>query len=194
MHAQGALSGEHDWTQVQGFFTAGRWHPCRIGVHQQADCLKEGLLGQLRHCNAVSRALEATSVLLRAESNNGAIRHAICLQALKNCLPVMQDRRRRLHLNRTVCLQLGVMPALVCGPVNSDHVVGEVLTKTRVGQNLLTLGIREWIRVTFDCKFQSRHVFHPKPSRIESYQYSPRKTVLVRQMSASQALGAGTFQ
>ena len=66
-----------------------------------------------------------------------AIGMAVGLDALEDCLAVVEDSGGRIHAERRVGAHLRVVPTLVLGPVNRHHVVGEVLTKAGVRQNLL---------------------------------------------------------
>ena len=48
------------------------------------------------------------------------------------------------------------MPAAVLAPAHVDHVVGEVLTETGVGENRLALGIRLCLQVPHHLELQGR--------------------------------------
>ena len=58
------------------------------------------------------------------------------LHALEDLLRVVQHRGRRVQRERAVGLDPGVVPARVGGPLDGEHVVGEVDAEARVSEDL----------------------------------------------------------
>ena len=136
MHAQGDLGGDHERTQVQRGLAARGRDPILVDLGDLAQGLDELIHRQLRHSHALGRVGHAIGVGLRTERGNGAIRLAVGLDALEDGLAVVENIGSRVHAKRRVRAHLSVVPAVLLVPVNGDHVVGEVLTKARVLENL----------------------------------------------------------
>ena len=156
-HTEADLSRDHERAQVQRSLAASLRHPRLIDLDELAQGLKEVLVGKLRHSHALRGVLHAVCVLLRAEGSDGSVRLTVRLQALEDRLAVVEDHGRRLEFKRRVRLHAGIVPALVLGPVDRDHVVGEFLAKFRIFENIRTLLVARRILVFSHGEFQVRH-------------------------------------
>ena len=68
----------------------------------------------------------------------------------------MQHSCGRIERKRTVGFHLRSVPPAADRPADIDHVVGEVLTETGVGENRLALGIRLCLQVPHHLELQGR--------------------------------------
>jgi hypothetical protein len=139
-HAHLRLGGDHERPQVQAL-PLGGGHPVAVDLDEGVDGVEEQLLGQLGHGEAGGRAVEALGVLLRPEDRDAAVGLPVGLEALEDGLPVVQHHRRRVELQRRVGGELRVVPALVDGPADRDHVVGVDAAEAGVGHERLALGV-----------------------------------------------------
>ena len=136
MNSQGDFGGDHKRAQVQRRFPTGFRYPVLIHLHQLAQGLDKLLLRKLGHSQALSRIDKALRIVVRPEGSDRTIRLTVGLDALKDCLPIMEYVAGRVHGHRSVRAHLSIVPALFLGPVNGDHVVRKVLAKAGVGEDL----------------------------------------------------------
>ena len=137
VNAEGNLTRNHKWTQVQSFLATSGWNPLLVHFHDLAQRFKEQFLRQLRHRQATGRVLEPLGIAVGAESFDGSVGLAVGLNALENCLAIVENRGGWIHLERSVRLHAGIVPTISLVPVNEDHMVGEVATKPRITQDFL---------------------------------------------------------
>ena len=164
VHAEGLLGGDEHGPQVERLFAAGLGHPRLVDVDEEAHGLEEEFLGQLGHGHAGGGALEAAGVLLGAEGDDRPVGVAVGLEALEDRLAVMQHRRGGVHGQRAVRLDARGMPATVGVPVDADHVVGEVLAESGLGQDAGALLVGAGVLVADDVESRGCHGVHRRPA------------------------------
>ena len=130
------VPGDHQRAQVQRGLAACRWHPLVVDGDQLLQGLEEQVLRQRGHAQALGGARHALGVLLRAEGRDAAVRLAVGLDALEDGLAVVEDHAGRVHGQRAIGLDAGVVPADLLVVVDEDHVVGEVDAEARALEDL----------------------------------------------------------
>jgi hypothetical protein len=79
---------------------------------------------------------------------------AVCLDALEDLLPVVQNGCRGVERQRTVRLHARAVPPAADRPAHVDHVVGEGGAELRIGQHLGALGIALRVEVLRDGELE----------------------------------------
>ena len=88
------------------------------------------VLGRQRRYRSLRGALQPFGIRGGTERGDRAIRLPVGLEALEDLLPVVQDHRRRVQCDRSVRLDLRIVPAALAVVVHHHHVVGEVLAES----------------------------------------------------------------
>ena len=150
MNAQPHIGGDAERTDIQRC-TVRMGHPIPVDVHQRLDGLDEVLRRDVGHAQTVGGIVEPVGVAVRAEQLHAAIGGAVGLHALKNFLRVVEHRGGRVHGQRAVGDDAGIMPALACGVVHEEHMVGENFAETQLAF-VLRLGFRRGGTGNFDVQ------------------------------------------
>ena len=78
-------------------------------------------------------ALHTLGVLFGAEQLDGVIRRAVRLHSLEALLRIVENHTGRIHGNRCIGDNAGIMPTLFGVIVHDKHMVGKDFTKTQFG-------------------------------------------------------------
>src|SRR3979411_1408990 len=95
---------------------------------------------------------------VRPEDGDPAVRLPECLETFKDALAIVKDRDRGVHLQWAVRAKLGVVPATLTVPADSNHVLGEHPPKSRIAEQLLPWYGRHSLRGRGDGEFQRRGI------------------------------------
>ena len=106
--------------------------PILLHFHQGLDGLDEVLHGQRGNAQPLGGVLIPLGVAVRAEQLDLAVGGTIGLHALKDLLCIVQHHAGRVHLERRIGDNAGVVPALTGVIVHYEHVVGKDLTKAQL--------------------------------------------------------------
>jgi hypothetical protein len=82
------------------------------------------------------------------------------LEALEDLLRVVQDGGGRVHRDRGTRFDAGVVPALLVGVPDGDHVVGEYPPEPGVGHQRGPLVGRDRVVMTVDLKVDAHALLH----------------------------------
>src|SRR5216684_8177272 len=141
MHGEVDLAGVHEGPEVKAVL-GFRGHPVGVEPYEQVDGFHEGLIGQLRQRQPPGGAPEPAGVGFGAEDRDPPILLPVRLEPLENRLRVMEDGRSRIHRDRSIWTDLGVMPPAAARPARYRHVLAENPPEAGIGEDALALGRR----------------------------------------------------
>ena len=131
MHAQAHIGGEHEGAQIQRS-TIGMRHPVFIYFYQSLAGLHKIFYRDLGHAQTVAGILHTSAVALGAEQLDLVVGRAVCLQALKNLLCVVEHNAGRIQVEIAVRNDTGVMPALIGCIIHQEHMIGKLFAEAQL--------------------------------------------------------------
>lgn len=132
MHAQAHIRGDDGRPHIQrGAFCMRR--PALFDGQQRPEPFQAGLLVQLRNAHARSRTVHAAEIVHGPEQPQRAACIPIALEALKDCLAVMEHHARRIHGKRSIRHDAHVVPAMLRVIIHDQHMVGKDFSKPQFG-------------------------------------------------------------
>ena len=128
LHADHRAARKHIGAQVQRSTAAVGRNPVRICLDDRIHRFQESLLRKSRHFKITRGLRHALRVQVGAEGHNAAVLGAICLEALKDLLAILQDARALRNAHGRIRRETAFIPGavLIVGNVALiRHVIGE---------------------------------------------------------------------
>ena len=128
LHADHRTAREHIGAQIQRSAAAIGRNPVRICLDDRIHRFQKSLLRERRHLQIARRIRHALRIHVRAEGHNAAVLGAVCLEALKDLLAVLQDARALRNAHGRIRRETSLIPraVLIVGNVALiRHAIGE---------------------------------------------------------------------